>query len=186
MIAFNFKPLMKKNLQKMHHDAFTFWEKTSVRHRLGFALFIMTLALGWVAFSSHYRLAVNVTESLPGHLYLIKREAASSYARGTLIAFRWAGDKPIPLGTTVVKEIAGVTGDTISHREHQVFINDQTISRLKTHSQSGEPLEPGPTGVISQNHYYVHAPHPDSLDSRYAKCGLIHASQIIGEAIELF
>lgn len=186
MITFNFKFLMKKNLQKMHRDAFTFWEKTSVRHRLGFALLVMTLTFGSVAFSSHYRLAVNVTESLPGHLYLIKRDAASSYAQGTLIAFRWMGDRPIPQGTTVVKEIAGVAGDTISHREHEVFINGQTISRLKSHSKAGTPLVPGPTGVISENHYYVHAPHPDSLDSRYAKCGLVHASQIIGEAIELF
>lgn len=186
MIVLKLKLLMKRNLQALHRDALTIWKGTSVATRLGLALFTLFLAFGWVAFSSHYRLAVNVTESLPGHLYLIKQDAASSYARGTLIAFRWAGDKPIPQGTTVVKEIAGITGDTISHREHQIFINNQTISRLKTHSQSGEPLEPGPTGVISQNHYYVHAPHPDSLDSRYAKCGLIHASQIIGEAIELF
>ena len=186
MIAFNFKFLMKKNLQKMHRDAFTFWKRTSVAHRLGFALLVMTLTFGSVAFSSHYRLAVNVTESLPGHLYLIKRDTASSYARGTLIAFRWMGDRPIPQGTTVVKEIAGVAGDIISHGEHEVFINGQTISRLKSHSKAGTPLVPGPTGVISENHYYVHAPHPDSLDSRYAKCGLIHASQIIGEAIELF
>ena len=186
MIAFNFKFLMKKNLQKMHRDAFTFWEKTSVRHRLGFALLVMTLTFGSVAFSSHYRLAVNVTESLPGHLYLIKRDAASSYDRGSLIAFRWMGDRPIPQGTTVVKEIAGVAGDIISHGEYRVFINGQYLSTLKSHSKAGTPLVPGPTGVISENHYYVHAPHHDSLDSRYAKCGLIHASQIIGEAIALF
>ena len=186
MLIRQLKPLVKQNLQKMRHDALTIWKKTSVGHRLGFMLLIMTFALGYVAFSSHYRLAVNVTKSLPGHLYLIKQGDASSYARGTLIAFRWAGDMPIPQGTTVVKQIAGVAGDTISHREHEVFINGQCVSRLKTHSQSGEPLKPGPTGVINQNHYYVHAPHPDSLDSRYAKCGLVHASQIIGEAIELF
>ena len=186
MLIRQLKPLVKQNLQKMRHDALTIWKKTSVGHRLGFMLLIMTFALGSVAFSSHYRLALNVTESLPGHLYLIKRGDALPHDQGTLIAFRWTGDMPIPQGTTVVKQIAGVAGDTISHREHEVFINGQCVSRLKTHSQSGEPLKPGPTGVINQNHYYVHAPHPDSLDSRYAKCGLVHASQIIGEAIELF
>ena len=186
MITFNFKSLMKKNLHQLRHDAHSFWKRTSVGQRVVFSLLAMMLAFGCAVFSSHYRLAVNVTESLPGHLYLIKRDAASSYDRSTLIAFRWMGDRPIPQGTTVVKEIAGVAGDTISHREHEVFINGQTISRLKSHSKAGTPLVPGPTGVISENHYYVHAPHPDSLDSRYAKCGLIHASQIIGEAIELF
>ena len=186
MIVFNFKPFMKKNLQKMHHDALTIWKKSSTGHRWGFVLLIMTFALGSVAFSTHYRLAVNVTESLPGHLYLIKRGDALPHDRGTLIAFRWAGDMPIPKGTPVIKEIAGVAGDTITHREHQVFINDRYVSSLKSHSRSGSFLVPGPTGVISENHYYVHAPHPDSLDSRYAKCGLVHASQIIGEAIELF
>ena len=53
-------------------------------------------------------------------------------------------------------------------------------------SRRGEALEPGPTGLIPPGRYYVRAPHPDSLDSRYRLTGWVDASQIIGRAYALF
>lgn len=186
MITLRLKSLMKKNLKQMRQEALSHWERTSYSRRLSLMALGIGLALGWAAFSSQYRLALNVTDSLSGHLYLIKLKDSSPYPRGTLIAFRWAADAPIPKGTTVIKEVAGIAGDRITHKKSQVFINDKTVSVMKNRSKSDRPLAPGPTGIIPENHYYVHAPHPDSLDSRYDKCGLIHATQIIGEAVELF
>ena len=186
MITLRLKSLMKKNLKQMRQEALSHWERTSYSRRLSLMALGIGLALGWAAFSSQYRLALNVTDSLSGHLYLIKLKDSSPYPRGTLIAFRWAADAPIPKGTTVIKEVAGVAGDRISHDRSWVFITDQKLCIMKSRSKSGRSLTPGPTGIIPENHYYAHAPHPDSLDSRYEKCGLIHATQIVGEAIELF
>ena len=53
-------------------------------------------------------------------------------------------------------------------------------------SRSGQPLAPGPTGTLPTGRFYVRAPHPDSLDSRYALLGWISESQIIGRAYVLF
>jgi conjugal transfer pilin signal peptidase TrbI len=50
----------------------------------------------------------------------------------------------------------------------------------------GLPLELGPTGILPAGRYYVRAPHPDSLDSRYWLTGWISDAQIIGRAYALF
>jgi conjugal transfer pilin signal peptidase TrbI len=44
----------------------------------------------------------------------------------------------------------------------------------------------GPTGVIPANHFYVYAPHKDSLDSRFALTGWIPLERVSGRAIPLF
>jgi conjugal transfer pilin signal peptidase TrbI len=44
---------------------------------------------------------------------------------------------------------------------------------------------PGPTGKIPPSHYYMAAPHPDSLDSRYALVGWIKDEHVIGRAFQI-
>jgi conjugal transfer pilin signal peptidase TrbI len=58
--------------------------------------------------------------------------------------------------------------------------------QAKTIARDGRPLLPGPTGVIPSGRFHVYAPHPDSLDSRYAITGWIRHDQIIGKAYALF
>ncbi|WP_303783166.1 S26 family signal peptidase [Azovibrio restrictus] len=53
-------------------------------------------------------------------------------------------------------------------------------------SKDGMPLAPGPVGVIQEGHYYMAAPNPDSLDSRYALVGWVVDSQIVGRGIKIF
>jgi conjugal transfer pilin signal peptidase TrbI len=60
------------------------------------------------------------------------------------------------------------------------------VGYAKTVSRQGQPLDPGPTGTLPPGHYYVRAPHPDSLDSRYRLTGWIADAQIIGRAYALF
>ncbi|PZR43703.1 MAG: hypothetical protein DI537_61865 [Stutzerimonas stutzeri] len=45
---------------------------------------------------------------------------------------------------------------------------------------------PGPVGVIQEGHYYMTAPNPDSLDSRYALVGWVSDEQIVGRAFRVF
>ena len=85
-----------------------------------------------------------------------------------------------------MKIVAGVAGDTVSQIGGNYFVNDSHVGTVKVTSRTGMPLEAGPTGVIPPDHFYVQAPHPDSLDSRYGLTGWISKAQIIGRAYALF
>lgn len=139
--------------------------------------------------TSRYQLALNVTHSLPQTLFLIEKKN-HTVARGDYIAFRWINGGPIPNDIVVIKEVGGVAGDRVNHRQKGdglwVEINGKTISLIKPFARNGAVLVPGATGVIPEKYYFVHAPHPDSLDSRYALTGFISDTQIVGRAIPLF
>ena len=142
-----------------------------------------TLA-GALWFHSHYALGLNATHSLPGTLYLIERGAPPQ--RGEHVAFRWAGGGPYPAGVTFIKVLAGQPGDTVTREDATFVVAGTTLGPAKPTSRRGEPLEPGPTGTLPEGRYFVFAPHPDSLDSRYALTGWIAREQIIGRARAIF
>jgi conjugal transfer pilin signal peptidase TrbI len=79
-----------------------------------------------------------------------------------------------------------MTGDTVTRVDRDFFVNGTPVGHAKTVSRQGVALEPGPTGIVPAGRYYVRAPHPDSLDSRYRLTGWISESQIIGRAYALF
>jgi conjugal transfer pilin signal peptidase TrbI len=155
-----------------------------MRHLQRWTLIYLLAALASVWFSAHYTLGLNVTESLPGRLYLIDRGEKSK--RGDYVAFRWNGGGPYPAGSTFIKVLAGVPGDEVTHLDGDYYINCYPVGRAKRLSRQGIELEPGPTGTLPQGAYYVRAPHPDSLDSRYALTGWVTQAQIIGRAQVLF
>lgn len=148
--------------------------------------YLAMLLLGIVALfiSHHYVLGLNTTASLPHRLFLIHKNA--TVTRGAYVAFRWHGNGLYPPGITFVKIVAGLPGDRVSTREREFFVNGASAGMAKHLSRSGTPLELGPTGIIPPGHYYVKAPHPDSLDSRYRLTGWIPQAQIIGRAYALF
>ena len=148
----------------------------------GLPYLLMAATAVW--FDSHYTVGLNTTESLPQRLFLIDR--TSIPGRGDLVAFRWPGGGPYPRGATFIKRIAGVPGDTVMALEGDFFVNCVPVGMAKPTSRRGVPLEPGPTGTLPPNTYYVRAPHPDSLDSRYALTGWVTRAQIIGRAHALF
>jgi conjugal transfer pilin signal peptidase TrbI len=102
------------------------------------------------------------------------------------VAFRWPGGGPYPAGVTFVKVIAGIAGDEVTRADRDFFVNGAHVGEAKSVSREGAPLELGPTGVLPPGRYYVRAPHPDSLDSRYRLTGWISEEQIIGRAYALF
>ncbi len=144
------------------------------------------LGLASLFISAHFwSLAINWGESLPGHLYLIHK-TDRTLERGGVVAFRWHGTGPYPQGITFTKIVAGIPGDTVRFQGREVFVNDVHLASAKPFSRTGEPLQLGPTGVIPAHRFYVHAPHPDSLDSRYAITGWIDSAQVLGRAQRLF
>ena len=137
-----------------------------------------------VWFDAHYRLGLNATESLPQRLFLIER--GEQPHQGDFVAFRWQGGGTYPAGSTFIKIVAGVPGDVVTRVDGRYFVNGQSVGRAKSVSRQGILLQPGPTGTVPAGFYYVRAPHPDSLDSRYALTGWVSKSQIIGRAHALY
>ena len=164
-------------------DAETF-RQTLGEHlrRWGFAYLL--LVPGAALLQAHFAFGLNASPSLPQRLFLIHKGELPQ--RGQYVAFRWPGGGPYPAGVTFVKVIAGMPGDSVTRVDRDFFVNGQHVGQAKSASRRGDPLEPGPTGVLPAARYYVQAPHPDSLDSRYRLTGWVCESQIIGRAYALF
>jgi conjugal transfer pilin signal peptidase TrbI len=156
----------------------------SVSHLRRWGLVYAAALAGALWFHNHYALGLNATHSLPGTLYLIDRGAIPQ--RGEHVAFRWAGGGPYPAGVTFIKVLAGQPGDTVTREGATFVVAGAALGQAKPTSRRGEPLEPGPTGTLPEGRYFVFAPHPDSLDSRYALTGWIAREQIIGRARAIF
>lgn len=68
--------------------------------------------LGWITPSTW-------TNSLPGTLYVIHK--GGEVKKGELIAYRWHGGATYPAGTTFIKRVAGVAGDTVKRAGERVL-----------------------------------------------------------------
>ena len=142
------------------------------------------LAAAAVMFQHCFRLGLNATASLPHTIYLIHKGEAIH--RGDFIAFRWHGGGPYPAGVVFIKIAAGVPGDVVSRIDRTYFINGICVGIAKSRARDGQPLALMETGVLKPDEYYVQAPHPDSLDSRYRLTGWISKDRIIGRAYAIF
>ena len=150
------------------------------RHYRGYAgAFALALL-----FPHYFGFGLNATESLPHRLYLIHK--GTPIDRGNHVAFRWQGGGPYPAGVTFIKVAAGVPGDVVSRIDRAYYVNGTYVGTAKTHGRNGQSLALSDTGVLDAGKYYVQAPHPDSLDSRYRLTGWILKDRIIGRAYALF
>jgi len=129
-------------------------------------------------------IALNDSVSLPQTIFIVVK--GSQVEKSGYVAFRWNGAGPYRKGITFIKIVAGVPGDTVTAQGHEYFVNGQYVGTAKERSRTGEPLQPGSTGVITDGSYYVMTPHVDSLDSRYAMTGWIQKQAIIGRAYAVF
>lgn len=150
-----------------------------------YALLFAALLLATLLFTSRYQLAVNMTESLSGRVFLIDKTDRRAI-KGELIAFRWEDAPPIPDGITVIKRVAGVTGDTVNVKDRLVFINETLVGRAKEQSRTGEALRAMGDCVIPKDYFFAAGDHPDSFDSRYQPPGLISTEAIKGRAYLLW
>jgi len=142
------------------------------------------LAAGLLLLQQCFTLGINTSPSLPHRLYVILKQ--SHPVKGALVAFRWHGGGPYRPGVTFVKILAGIPGDTVTRIDRDFFVNGRPVGTAKPRSRSGAPMHLGPQGILPPGLYYVYAPHPDSLDSRYALTGWIAQPQIIGRAYAIF
>ena len=66
-----------------------------------------------------------------------------------------------------------------------VFLDGEPVGRAKAHALDGRPLAAIAPGTIPPGHFFLHADHRDSHDSRYAEIGLVPRGRILGRAIAM-
>lgn len=143
-----------------------------------------TLWLGTIALPVGVRVGLNATDSLPGLVYLV-RPGEQPTSRGEAVAFRPPANRFYPERMVFVKQVLGLPGDHVTRSGRDFFINGEFVATAKWRARSGEPLSPGPVGVIPAGAYFVWTPHPDSYDSRYEDIGWIPAERLVGRARRL-
>lgn len=154
-------------------------------HLCRFAVLYVFLIFAYYSFAVRYEFAINVSISLPGHLYLIERNALPE--RGDYVAFNYGSNFLYPKGTRFLKRVMGTVGDTVRSESHHFTVNGKAVGIALSTTSAGKPIEESSfSGAIPSGHYYVMADHPLSLDSRYAPVGLVSSNQIIGRAFKLF
>lgn len=159
-------------------------------HHLGRrAPIYLWLLVAIAAFGRYFTISINVSDSLPGTVFLVQKGARPD--KGDLAAFRYGGGGPYERGSLFLKRMVGTPGSVVERVDvgegyWDYYVDGLFVGRAKPTSRAGLPLEPGPVGKIPPGHYYMAAPAPDSLDSRYALVGWVGDDQIVGRAFRVF
>ena len=122
----------------------------------------------------------NIDQSLPGWVYEIDRHAMP--VRHQIAGIKVPRNPYYPDGAPFLKIIGGIPGDVVTRHDNTFYVNGVAMVEVKTETQNGYPLTPGPTGIIPPGRYFVFTPHKDSYDSRYAEIGWITSEHILGTA----
>lgn len=165
------------------HWLFPATQLTAHVRRRWWAYGVAAMAFAWCG--GHYRIALNMSNSLPQSMYLVVLGTQPT-AVGDYVAFEWRRDKFYRRDWIFVKRVAGMPGQAVTVVERTVFIDGQSVGYAKPVSSNGVPLEPIAPGLIPAGSIYAAAAHPDSLDSRYSVTGLIQSSRIIGKAYAIY
>ena len=97
-------------------------------------------------------------------------------------------EPPAALGSPVpyLKTVRGVPGMRVdADADGTVRLDGEALGRAKTRALDGRTLAAIAPGVIPPGHFYLHADHPDSHDSRYAEIGLVPRARILGRALAM-
>lgn len=127
---------------------------------------LITLIIGY------FFVRINTTDSLPQTLFFkINKDAVE---KGDYVTFRH------PLyQEKLVKRVSGKEGDVIDIKWGELFINEQSIGKIRETSLSGTPLTPIDWKEIPEGYLFVKGDHPDSYDSRYREFGLLKKEEIL-------
>jgi conjugative transfer signal peptidase TraF len=141
---------------------------------------------------------VNLSESLPGHIYrAIPLKETEVLERGdcALIDLSMLDNPVIELGIRrgyvsrskkMLKEIGAVPGDTVAIRDNTLFVNEKPSPIIVASADSrGGKLYAYPTPlVLSQDHYWLISVPDGGFDSRYF--GPVHRSAFTHKAHRIF
>ena len=151
------------------------------RARIGLAL-LMALAALWLFAASRVHVNASWSDGAWGYAAVPLFGAALKIGDRALFEPPQSANSPVPY----LKTVRGLPGMAVSvDADRMVRIDGAAMGRAKTHALDGRPLDAIPAGIIPAGHYYLHADHIDSHDSRYAEIGLVPRSHILGRAVAL-
>jgi conjugal transfer pilin signal peptidase TrbI len=168
-----------------------YWEQAKVsfqvwgRHFKKWWYFYLPVILAFSVFSMLYSVNINTSQSLKGKIFVTERNVLPD-RRGEYVSFYWSGNIPYPKGTRFTKRVAGIPGDEVTVVGRDVFVNGNFVGKAKEQSKKGMPLEVIKPGKIPEGYLFVQGDHIDSLDSRYAICGLVNIKSVIGRSYLVF
>ncbi len=159
------------------------------RRNVGLAVLLVLAAL-WLAAVSHVH--VNASWSDEAWGYAAFPLFGEDPKPGDRVLFeprpdRGPGQAPsVESQVPYLKTVRGVPGMRIEvGKDGTVFLDGVPAGRAKTHALDGRPLAAIAPGIIPPGHFYLHADHVDSHDSRYAEIGLVPRGRILGRAIAM-
>ncbi len=153
----------------------------SRRRHIGLAVMI-ALALLWLAAASRVHVNASWSDGAWGYA------AFPLFGEDPKIGDRVLFEPPAALASPVpyLKTVRGVPGMHIAVGiDRTVFLDGEPVGRAKPHALDGRPLAAIAPGVIPPGHFYLHADHRDSHDSRYAEIGLVPRGRILGRAMAM-
>ena len=151
------------------------------RRRIGLVAMIAVAAL-WLAAVSHVHVNASWSDGAWGYA------AFPLFGEDPEVGDRVLFEPPEAVGSEVpyLKTVRGVPGMRIEVGEDgTVFLDGARAGMAKTHALDGRPLRAIAPGIIPPGHFYLHADHADSHDSRYAEIGLVPRGRILGRAVAM-
>ena len=151
------------------------------RRNVGLAVMLVMGAL-WLGAASHVHVNASWSDGAWGYA------AFPLFGQDPEIGDRVLFEPPEAVGSEVpyLKTVRGVPGMAVSvDADGTVYLDGVPVGRAKTHALDGRPLRVIAPGIIPPGHFYLHADHVDSHDSRYAEIGLVPRGRILGRAIAM-
>ena len=160
---------------------FTLRTASQRRRHVGLAVMVV-LAAVWLGATS--RIHVNASWSDEAWGYA----AFPLFGEDPKVGDRVLFDPPpaTASGVPYLKTVRGVPGMRIAvGLDRTVYLDGEPVGRAKVRALDGRPLAAIAPGTIPPGHFFLHADHPDSHDSRYAEIGLVPRGRILGRAVAL-
>ena len=139
------------------------------------------LAALWLLAASRVHVNASWSDGAWGYLAL---PLLGEPALGDVVLF----DPPEGIGASVpyLKAIRGLPGASVKvWGDGAVSVDGLVLGIAKTEARDGRTLEAVAPGTVPAGHYFLHGPHSDSHDSRYAEIGFVPRERIRARAVAL-
>ena len=161
----------------------TFALRTASPHRrhIGLAVLVL-LAAVWLGAVSRVHVNASWSDEAWGYA------AFPLFGEDPEVGDRVLFEPPEDVGSKVpyLKTVRGVPGMAVAvGKDGTVYLDGEPVGRSKAHALDGRALAAIASGTIPPGHFYLHADHADSHDSRYAEIGLVPRGRILGRAVAL-
>ena len=152
----------------------------TARERNRIIVCFIGLAVLWLFAAS--RLYINTSWSDDAWGYVLLPLGTPAIGDRVLFKPPLAVDAAVPY----LKTVRGLPGVQVRvDGDRMVSVDGTLLGRAKTNALDGRTLEAVAPGIVPDGHYYLHADHIDSHDSRYAEIGLVPRERILGRAFAL-